>query len=59
MKLKLPTIDLTFTAATLKATHKLSYADALALHINGTLVINDKEFANRKDIKGCKFKYVS
>lgn len=58
-----PTIHLTFTAATLKATHKLSYADAhaaaLALHINGTLLTNDKEFANLKDIKGFKVKYIS
>lgn len=58
-----PTIDLTFTAATLKATHKLSYADAhaaaLALHINATLLTNDKEFDSLKDIKGFKVKYIS
>ncbi len=57
-----PTIDLTFTAATLKATHKLSYADAhaaaLSVHLNATLLTGDKEFENLKNIKGFKVKYI-
>ena len=57
-----PTIDLTFTAATLKATRKLSYADAhaaaLALQLNAILVTNDREFDNLKNIKGFKVKSI-
>jgi predicted nucleic acid-binding protein len=57
-----PTIDLTFTAATLKATCKLSYADAhaaaLALELNATLITNDREFDSLKHIKGFIVKYI-
>jgi ribonuclease VapC len=55
-------LQLTFEAATLKATHKLSYADAhaaaLALHLNATILTGDKEFNNLKDIKGFKVKQI-
>ena len=57
-----PDIQMTFEAATLKATHKLSYADAhaasLALHLKATLVTGDKEFDSLKKIKGFKVKYI-
>ena len=55
-------LQLTFEAAAIKATHKLSYADAhtaaLALHLNATLVTGDKEFENLKRIKGFKLKQI-
>ena len=55
-------LQLTFEAATLKATRKLSYADshaaALALHLNATILTGDKEFNNLRDIKGFKVKQV-
>ena len=55
-------LQLTFEAATLKATRKLSYADthaaALALHLNATILTVDKEFNNLKDIKGFKIKMI-
>ena len=55
-------LELTFEAATIKATRKLSYADAhaaaLALHLNATVVTGDKEFENLKDIKGFKVRYI-
>jgi predicted nucleic acid-binding protein len=55
-------LQLTFEAATLKAIHKLSYADAhaaaLALHLNATVLTGDKEFNNLKDIKGFKVKQI-
>lgn len=58
-----PSINLTFAAATLKATYKLSYADAhaaaLALQINATVITGDKEFTNLKNIKGFKVKYIN
>ncbi len=54
-------LQLTFEAATLKATRKLSYEDAhaaaLALHLNATLT-GDKKFNNLKDVKGFKFKMI-
>jgi ribonuclease VapC len=57
-----PTIDLTFKAASLKATRKLSYADAhaaaLALELNAVLITNDPEFDNLKNIKGFKVKSI-
>ena len=57
-----PDIQMTFEAATLKATHKLSYADAhaaaLALHLKASLVTGDKEFDDLKKIKGFKVKYI-
>ncbi len=57
-----PGIVLTFEAATIKATTKLSYADAhaaaLTLHLNATLVTGDREFNNLKNIKGFKVKYI-
>ncbi|HUS02222.1 MAG TPA: type II toxin-antitoxin system VapC family toxin [Chitinophagaceae bacterium] len=53
-------LQLTFEAAAIKATHRLSYADAhaaaLALHLDATLVTGDKEFNNLKDIKGFRVK---
>lgn len=55
-------LQLTFEAAAIKATHKLSYADAhaaaLALHLNATAVTGDKEFDNLKRIKGFKVKQI-
>ena len=55
-------LQLTFEAAAIKATHKLSYADAhaaaLALHLNATLFTGDKEFDSLKDVKGFKVKYI-
>ncbi len=55
-----PSLDLTHAAATLKASYKLSYADAhaaaLTLHLKGTLFSNDKEFDNLKNIKGFKLR---
>ena len=55
-------LQLTFEAATIKATHKLSYADAhaaaLALHLNATIITGDKEFNSLKDIKGFKVKQI-
>lgn len=55
-------LQLTFEAAAIKATHKLSYADAhaaaLALHFNATLLTGDKEFNNLKDIKGFKVRQI-
>jgi uncharacterized protein len=57
-----PGIDLTFSAAALKATHKLSYADAhaaaLALHLNASLITGDKEFNSLKASTGLKLKYI-
>lgn len=57
-----PDIQMTFEAATLKATGKLSYADAhaaaLTLHLKATLVTGDKEFESLKKIKGFKVKYI-
>ena len=57
-----PTLDLTFTAATLKATHKLSYADAhaaaLAINLNAVLITGDKEFDNLKS-KQLKVRYIT
>ncbi len=57
-----PTIELTFAAATLKATHKLSYADAhaaaLALDLHATLLTGDKEFDNLKEIPKFKVKQI-
>jgi predicted nucleic acid-binding protein len=54
--------QLTFEAAAIKATHKLSYADAhaaaLALHLNATLLTGDTEFESLKDVKGFKVKYI-
>ena len=54
-------LQLTFEAAALKATHKLSYADAhaaaLALHLNATVITGDKEF-NNLNIKGFKVKQI-
>ena len=56
-------LQLTFEAAAIKATRKLSYADAhaaaLALHMNATVITGDKEFENLKDIKGFKVKYIA
>ena len=56
-----PDIQMTFEAATLKATNKLSYADAhaaaLALHLKATLVTGDREFDSLKKINGFKIKY--
>lgn len=55
-------LQLTFEAAAIKATHKLSYADAhaaaLALHLNATVLTGDKEFNNLRDIKGFKVKQI-
>jgi len=55
-----PSLDLTHAAATLKASYKLSYADAhaaaLTLQVKGTLLSNDKEFDNLKSIKGFKLR---
>ncbi|MEP7255943.1 MAG: type II toxin-antitoxin system VapC family toxin [Ferruginibacter sp.] len=55
-------LQLTFEAAAIKATRKLSYADAhaaaLALHLNAAVITGDKEFENLKDIKGFKVKYI-
>ncbi|HEV8079572.1 MAG TPA: type II toxin-antitoxin system VapC family toxin [Chitinophagaceae bacterium] len=55
-------LQLTFEAATIKATHKLSYADAhaaaLALHLNATVLTGDKEFNDLKNIKGFKVKQI-
>jgi predicted nucleic acid-binding protein len=55
-------LQLSFAAATLKATRKLSYADAhaaaLTLYLNATLITGDKEFDNLKDIKEFKVKYI-
>jgi ribonuclease VapC len=55
-------LQLTFEAATIKATHKLSYADAhaaaLALHLNATVLTGDKEFNTLKSIKGFKVKQI-
>ena len=54
-------LQLTFEAAAIKATHKLSYADAhaaLALHLNAALLTGDKEFNNLKDIKGFKVRLI-
>lgn len=57
-----PDLQLTLEAATIKATHKLSFADAhaaaLALHLNATLITGDKEFENLEDIKKFKVKYL-
>ena len=57
-----PDLLMTFDAATLKATSKLSYADAhaaaLALHLKAVLVTGDKEFESLKKIKGFKIKYI-
>lgn len=57
-----PDLQLTFEAATIKATHKLSFADAhaaaLALHLNAALITGDKEFDNLKDIKEFRVKYL-
>ena len=57
-----PDIQMTFEAATLKATGKFSYADAhaaaLALHLKATLVTGDREFESLKKIKGFKVKYI-
>ncbi|HSN09400.1 MAG TPA: type II toxin-antitoxin system VapC family toxin [Hanamia sp.] len=57
-----PDLQLTFEAATIKATHKLSFADAhaaaLALHLNVPLITGDKEFDNLKDIKKFRVKYL-
>lgn len=57
-----PDLQLTFEAATIKATHKLSFADAhaaaLALHLNAALITGDKEFNNLKDIKEFRVKYL-
>ncbi len=57
-----PNIELTFAAATLKATYKLSYADAhaaaLSLKLNATIITGDKEFNNLKNIKGFKVKFI-
>lgn len=57
-----PDLRLTFDAATIKATHKLSFADAhaaaLALHLNAVLITGDKEFNNLKDIKKFRAKYL-
>ena len=55
-------LQLTFEAAAIKATHKLSYADAhaaaLALHLNATLLTGDTEFESLRDVKGFKVKYI-
>ena len=55
-------LQLTFEAATLKATRTLSYADAhaaaLALHLNATLITGDREFNNLKNIKGFKVRQI-
>ncbi len=55
-------LQLTFEAATIKATHKLSYADAhaaaLALHLNATILTGDKEFNSLKGIKGFGVKQI-
>ena len=55
-------LQLTFEAATLKATRTLSYADAhaaaLALHLNATVVTGDREFNNLKNIKGFKVRQI-
>ena len=57
-----PDLQLTFEAATIKATHKLSFADAhaaaLALHLNAALITGDREFNNLKDIKEFRVKYL-
>ena len=57
-----PDLQLTVEAAIIKATHKLSFADAhaaaLALHLNAILITGDKEFENLKDIKKFKVKYL-
>jgi ribonuclease VapC len=55
-------LQLTFEAATIEATHKLSYTDvhaaALTLHFDATVLTGDKEFNNLKDIKGFKVKQI-
>jgi predicted nucleic acid-binding protein len=57
-----PDMQLTYEAATLKATGRLSYADAhaaaLSLHLDATLVTGDREFDSLKHIKGFKVKYI-
>lgn len=57
-----PDLQLTLEAATIKATHKLSFADAhaaaLSLHLNAPLITGDKEFNNLKDIKEFRVKYL-
>jgi ribonuclease VapC len=57
-----PDLQLTFEAAIIKATHKLSFADAhaaaLTVHLNAILITGDKEFENLKDIKKFKVKYL-
>ena len=57
-----PDLQLTFEAATIKATYKLSFADAhaaaLALHLNAALITGDREFNNLKDIKEFRVKYL-
>ncbi len=55
-------MQLTFTAANLKAKNKLSYADAyaaaLAIQESATLVTGDREFDNLKGEKGFKVEYL-
>jgi predicted nucleic acid-binding protein len=55
-------LQMTFEAATIKATHRLSYADAhaaaLALHLNATVLTGDNEFNNLKDVKGFMVKLI-
>jgi len=56
-------LQLTFEAASLKATRKLSFADAhaaaLALHLNAILLTGDKEFNSLKNIKEFKLKMLT
>jgi ribonuclease VapC len=56
-------LQLTFEAASLKATRKLSFADAhaaaLALHLNAILLTGDQEFNSLKDIKEFKLRFLS
>src|SRR2546423_12717520 len=57
-----PDLEMTFEAATIKATHKISYADAhaaaLALHLKAALVTGDREFEDLKNIKGFKLRWI-
>lgn len=55
-------LQLTFEAAAIKATHKLSYAEAhaaaLALHLGATVLTGDEEFNNLKDISGFRVRQI-
>ena len=55
-------LELSFAAANIKATHKLSYADAFAAALTiskkATLITGDKEFDSLADMKGFKVNYI-